>query len=76
MVFSFKLNSQVSKFEGNEEVKSVVLSTGEKIECDLVVVGIGVKPATDFIKGITLEKDGSIKVNEYLQVNENTICCR
>ena len=72
----FKLNSQVSKFEGNEEVKSVVLSTEEKIECDLVVVGIGVKPATDFIKGIKLEKDGSIKVDEYLQVNENTICCR
>jgi apoptosis-inducing factor 3 len=68
---TFKLNSQVSKFEGNEKVNSVVLSTGEKIECDFAVVGIGVKPATDFIKGINLEKDGSIKVDEYLQVDEN-----
>ncbi len=68
----FKLNSQVSKFEGNENVNSVVLATGEKIECDFVVVGIGVKPATDFVEGINLEKDGSIKVDEYLQVNENT----
>ena len=67
----FKLNSQAAKFEGNEKVNSVVLSSGEKIECDFVVVGIGVKPATDFIKGINLEKDGSIKVDEYLQVNEN-----
>jgi apoptosis-inducing factor 3 len=67
----FKLNSHVAKFEGNEKVNSVVLSTGEKIECDFVVVGIGVKPATDFVKGINLEKDGSIKVDEYLKVNEN-----
>ena len=68
----FKLNSQVAKFEGKEKVNSVVLSSGEKIECDFAVVGIGVKPVTNFIKGINLEKDGSIKVDEYLQVNENT----
>jgi NADPH-dependent 2,4-dienoyl-CoA reductase/sulfur reductase-like enzyme/nitrite reductase/ring-hydroxylating ferredoxin subunit len=69
---AFKLNSQASKFEGDEKVNSVVLSTGEKIECDFVVTGIGVKPATDFIKGVNLEKDGSIKVDEYLQVNKDT----
>ena len=67
----FKLSSQVSKFEGDEKVKFVILSNGEKIESDLVVIGIGVKPATDFIKGLDLEKDGSIKVNEYLQVTED-----
>ena len=67
----FKLGSNVEKFEGDEKVSSVVLSNGEKINCDLVVVGIGVKPATNFIKGINLEKDGSIKVNEYLQYNED-----
>ena len=68
----FKLSTQLSKFEGDEKVGSVVLSNGEKIECDLVVIGIGVKPATDFIKGINLEKDGSIKVDEYLRADEDT----
>jgi NADPH-dependent 2,4-dienoyl-CoA reductase/sulfur reductase-like enzyme len=63
----FKLNSEVTGFEGDEKINSVVLSNGEKIDCDLVVIGIGVKPATSFIKGIALEKDGSIKVDEYLQ---------
>jgi NADPH-dependent 2,4-dienoyl-CoA reductase/sulfur reductase-like enzyme/nitrite reductase/ring-hydroxylating ferredoxin subunit len=67
----FKLSSQVSKFEGDESVESVILSNGGKIECNLIVVGIGVKPATDFIKGINLEKDGSMRVNEYLQVTED-----
>jgi len=64
----FKLSSQVSKFEGNDKVTSVVLKNGERIDCDLIVAGIGVKPATDFLKGINLEKDGSIKVDEFLQV--------
>jgi NADPH-dependent 2,4-dienoyl-CoA reductase/sulfur reductase-like enzyme/nitrite reductase/ring-hydroxylating ferredoxin subunit len=68
----FKLGSQVLKFEGDEKVTSVVLTTGEEIECDLIVIGIGVRPATDFIKGINLEKDGSIKVNEYMQVDGDT----
>ncbi len=67
----FKLNSSVVKFEGDEKVNFVVLSNGEKINCDVVVIGIGVKPATSFIKGINLEKDGSIKVNEYLQAAED-----
>jgi NADPH-dependent 2,4-dienoyl-CoA reductase/sulfur reductase-like enzyme/nitrite reductase/ring-hydroxylating ferredoxin subunit len=67
----FKLNSIVTSFEGDEKIDSVVLSDGEKINCDVVVIGIGVKPATSFIKGINLEKDGSIKVDEYLQAAEN-----
>jgi NADPH-dependent 2,4-dienoyl-CoA reductase/sulfur reductase-like enzyme/nitrite reductase/ring-hydroxylating ferredoxin subunit len=67
----FKLSSEVSKFEGDENIKSVILSNGERIECDLVVIGIGVKPATDFIKGLNFEKDGSIKVDEYLQAAED-----
>ncbi|HSP86631.1 MAG TPA: FAD-dependent oxidoreductase [Ignavibacteriaceae bacterium] len=67
----FILQSEVSKFEGDEKVGSVVLSNGEKINCDLVVIGIGVKPSSNFIKGINLEKDGSIKVDEYLQAAED-----
>ena len=67
----FKLDAAISKFEGKDNVEAIVLENGEKIKTDLVVIGIGVKPATDFIKGIELQKDGGIKVNEFLQVNDN-----
>jgi apoptosis-inducing factor 3 len=67
----FKLNNQVKSFEGNGSVKKVVLQNDEKIDADLVVIGIGVKPATEFLNGFNLENDGSIKVDEYLQVSEN-----
>lgn len=62
----FNLGRSVSKFEGNDKVEAVVLDDGQKIEVGVVIVGIGVKPATDIIKGIGLMPDGSIKVDKYL----------
>jgi len=67
----FKSNTEISRFEGERKVEAVVLSSGEKIDCDFVIVGIGVKPGSELIKGLNLEKDGSVKVNEYLQAAED-----
>jgi len=63
----FRLGQSLDKFEGDGVVKSVVLKNGEKLEADLVVVGIGVSPATDFLEGIDLEADGSVNVDQYFQ---------
>jgi NADPH-dependent 2,4-dienoyl-CoA reductase/sulfur reductase-like enzyme len=67
----FKLNSKLSKIEGNQKVEAVVLENGERIDADLVVVGIGVKPATGFLRGMDLLTDGSVKVDEYFQAAEH-----
>jgi apoptosis-inducing factor 3 len=67
----FKLNSKVKSFEGDNKVKFVNLESGGKIEADFVVIGIGVKPATDYIKGLQLQSDGGIKVNEYMEAKED-----
>jgi NADPH-dependent 2,4-dienoyl-CoA reductase/sulfur reductase-like enzyme len=61
----FKMGSEVAKFEGNEVVQAVVLENGERIEADLVIVGVGVRPATDFLHGIDLLPDGSLAVDQY-----------
>ena len=48
----------------------VLLKDGTKLPCDLIILGVGVKPATTFLDGtIKLEDDGGIKVDEYLQVS-------
>ncbi|KAL1410632.1 Apoptosis-inducing factor 1 [Vanrija albida] len=41
------------------------------LPASVVIVGTGVRPATDFLKssGIPLERDGGVTVNEYLRVN-------
>lgn len=67
----FKLSAGVDKAEPStadpSKVGAVILKDGTKLEADLVVLGVGVAPATEYLKNnnsITLEKDGSIKVDE------------
>lgn len=52
-------------------VGAVKLKDGTSIEADLVVLGVGVAPATQFLKdndSISLEKDGSLRVDENFKV--------
>ncbi|KIY43792.1 FAD/NAD(P)-binding domain-containing protein [Fistulina hepatica ATCC 64428] len=71
----FHMDHTVEKLLPKEEevfAGSAVLDNGETIPCDFVVFGIGVKPATEYLKnsngGPFLEKDGSVKVDQYLRV--------
>jgi NADPH-dependent 2,4-dienoyl-CoA reductase/sulfur reductase-like enzyme/nitrite reductase/ring-hydroxylating ferredoxin subunit len=68
---AFKLKTHVKSFEGNEKVESVVLENGEKVKADFVVIGIGVKPATDFIEKLEKTPDGGIKVDNTFWAAEN-----
>ena len=67
------MSSKVEKIvpqEDNPDLAAGVVVNGTTIPCDFVVMGVGVAPATGFLKGsgIELEKDGSIKVDKYLRV--------
>jgi NADPH-dependent 2,4-dienoyl-CoA reductase/sulfur reductase-like enzyme len=64
----FKLGASVACFTGTKVVTAVILKNGERLDADLVVVGVGVKPATDFLKGVTLHKDGGVIVDEHMRV--------
>ena len=64
----FRFEAKATEFKGNERVEQVVLDNGEEIAADLVILGIGVEPNTDYLSGIKLnEKDNSVSVNSYLQ---------
>ena len=45
----------------------VTLKSGETLPADLVIVAVGVKPATEFEHGLALEKDGGVPVGDSLQ---------
>ncbi|GAB3706584.1 FAD-dependent oxidoreductase [Spirosoma flavus] len=66
----FHLGRKVDRLEGEGTVNAVVLDHGEKLPADFVLVGLGVKPRTDFLKDIPLEKDGGVKTDEFLQIAE------
>jgi len=54
----------------SSSVGAVHLKDGTTLEADLVVLGVGVAPATEFLKdsGFELEKDGAIQVDETFAV--------
>ncbi|KAH8601972.1 hypothetical protein B0O99DRAFT_607856 [Bisporella sp. PMI_857] len=71
----FKLSAGVERAlpstSDPSRVGSVELKDGTVLPADLVVLGIGVGPATTFLKenqAVTLEKDGSLKTDENFSV--------
>ena len=63
----FKLGNIVYRFEGNHKVEAVGLDNGELIEADMVVVGVGVRPATHFLEGVELDQVGAVVVDSRLR---------
>lgn len=56
----------VKSVEGEDRVERVVLSDGTVLEADLVVVGIGVSPYTDWLENSGLTLDNGIVCDETL----------
>jgi NADPH-dependent glutamate synthase beta subunit-like oxidoreductase len=72
----FQMGASVDKATASKsdssKVGAVHLKDGTVLEADLVIEGVGVAPATEYLKSnakIELEKDGSIKTDESFAVS-------
>ena len=54
------------EFQGRDRVEGVVLTDGDTVEADLVVVGIGVIPNVEWLKGSGLTIDDGVVCDETL----------
>jgi 3-phenylpropionate/trans-cinnamate dioxygenase ferredoxin reductase subunit len=61
------LGTGVEAFEGDRRVERVRTTGGEVLECDLVVVGVGVSPRTGIAAQAGIAIDDGIAVDQYLQ---------
>jgi NADPH-dependent 2,4-dienoyl-CoA reductase/sulfur reductase-like enzyme len=55
---SLSLSTAVSEFRGNGRVEELVLSDERVLQCDALVVAIGVAPALDWLEGSPLDPRG------------------
>ena len=71
----FYLKDGVNAFVSAGDHVKVVLQSGREIETELVILSIGVRPETTLVRdaGLELADNGGIKVNKYLQTNDENI---
>ena len=69
----FAKNTKVVELAGAGAVESAVLQNGERLPCDMVVAGIGVKPVTEPLIDSGIEVADGVVVNEYLETNQRDI---
>ena len=59
----------LGKEDNNNIVGGVILSDGTKIQCDLVVIAIGVIPRTELVNETPLKVNRGIIVDKYMETN-------
>lgn len=63
----------VGGFEGAGHVEAVALSDGRRIPADLVVVGVGSRPATGWLVDSGLELDNGVVCDEHLRTSVTNV---
>ena len=61
--------ARVAAIEGKNKAQALVLEGGEKIACDLVVVGAGAVPVTELLEKTGLAINDGVTVNEFLETS-------
>lgn len=66
-----KMSRTITELKGDSKVESAVLSDGEVIPADVVIIGLGSTLATDFLQGsgVDLSPSGTVPVNQFLETN-------
>ena len=64
----FRLQSAVSRIKSHGDKSELMLENGKSLRVDLLVAGIGVRPATNYLRNIELNSDGGVPVDEFLRV--------
>jgi 3-phenylpropionate/trans-cinnamate dioxygenase ferredoxin reductase subunit len=63
----------VAAFEGRQRVQCVITKAGLRLDCDFVVVGIGIEPVVDWLEGSGIRVDNGVVVDEYCETTVSGI---
>lgn len=65
----FELNTTVETVAGQDQATGVVLKNGKTLDCDFLIVAIGVVPNTDVIANTNIKINRGIQVDDTLATN-------
>ncbi|MGY2188736.1 FAD-dependent oxidoreductase [Pseudomonas sp. SDO5591_S426] len=65
-----RTDGEATQIEGTNKVEAVLLDNGQRLSADLVLVGIGVTPATAPFADLPQEKDHSLRVDGGMRVTD------
>ncbi|XP_042370460.1 apoptosis-inducing factor 3-like, partial [Plectropomus leopardus] len=74
----FYMNDNVTEVRGVDgKVKEVVLKSGKVIPADVLIVGIGIKPNSEFLRGSKIQMDSKnfVTVDKYMRTNVPSVFC-
>ena len=66
-------DDQVTAFEGDGRVGAVTTAKGLRLECDFVVLGLGVEPVTSFLEGSGIDVEDGVLVDEHCRANADGV---
>src|SRR5262249_11814071 len=67
----FRHHTSADGFEGSPAsgLQAVATTDGERIECDIAVVGVGVEPVTEIVAGTGITVDNGIVTDRFLRTS-------
>ena len=70
-----KTKTRVKELKGDKKVSEVVLDNGDVIATDAVILSVGYRPNIELAKqsGISVNKQGTIKVDAYMRTHQKDI---
>ena len=69
----FLMEKKTVKILGTEHVEGIQFEDGEVIDCDLIVMAVGIRPNTQIARDAGLLVNRGIVVNDYMLTNDESI---
>jgi 3-phenylpropionate/trans-cinnamate dioxygenase ferredoxin reductase subunit len=64
-----RMRDKVAELRGHDRVEEAVLESGQRLPCDLVVIGVGVRPEMAWLEGSGIALERGLVVDEYCQTS-------
>lgn len=70
---TIRTSTLATEFLGDHKVRGVMTSDGEELECDLICVGVGIRPNVELAEAAGIDVDNGVVVDERMRTSDANI---